>query len=140
MTTKFENMEEQDGFTVLENKTIGRNLALFRKLRDKKAMEVADYVGIGEAAYTKYERGESKITVDIIQKVAEYLAIDPLQIVSVSPNHFVENVSNSPFAIHGSVQTSNEELNRVMLRLMESVVSVNERLITLLEEKKPKKY
>ncbi|QEC54290.1 helix-turn-helix protein [Anseongella ginsenosidimutans] len=133
-------MEEQDGFTVLENKTIGRNLALFRKLRDKKAMEVADYVGIGEAAYTKYERGESKITVDIIQKVAEYLAIDPLQIVSVSPNHFVENVSNSPFAIHGSVQTSNEELNRVMLRLMESVVSVNERLITLLEEKKPKKY
>lgn len=133
-------MEEQEGFTVLENKTIGRNLALFRKLREKKAMEVADYIGIGEAAYTKYERGESKITVDIIQKVAEYLAVDPLQIVSASPNNFVENVSNSPFAIHGSVQTTSEEQSRIMLKLMESVVSINERLINLLDEKKPKKY
>lgn len=133
-------MEEQENFTVLENKNIGRNLALFRKLRDKKAMEVADYIGIGEAAYTKYERGESKITVDIIQKVAEYLSIDPLQIVSVSPNNFVENVTNSPFAIHGSVQTSSEEQNTMMLRLMESIVSMNQRLVMLLDEKKVKKY
>ncbi|HYH57370.1 MAG TPA: helix-turn-helix transcriptional regulator [Anseongella sp.] len=133
-------MEEQEHFTVLENKNIGRNLALFRKLREKKAMEVADYIGIGEAAYTKYERGESKITVDIIQKVAEFLAVDPLQIVSTSPNHFVENVTNSPFAIHGSVQTSSEEQNRMMLKLMESMVAMNQRLIMLLEEKKEKKY
>src|SRR3546814_930577 len=119
------NMEEQDGFTVFENKTIGRNLALFRKLRERKALEVADYIGIGEAAYTKYERGESKITVDIIQKVAEFLVVDPLQIVAVSPNNFVENVTNSPFAIHGSVQMSSEEQNQMMLRLMESVVSMN---------------
>lgn len=126
-------MDEQDGFTVFENKTIGRNLALFRKLREKKALEVADYIGIGEAAYTKYERGESKITVDIIQKVAEFLTVDPLQIVATSPNHFVENVTNSPFAIHGSVQTINEEQHRTMLKLMESVVAMNERLMALLE-------
>lgn len=132
-------MDEQDGFTVLENRTIGRNFSLFRKLRDKKAMEVADYIGIGEAAYTKYERGESKITVDIIQKVAEYLSVDPLQIVSVSPNHFVENVSNPVFALHGSTQTTSEEQNMLMLRLMESMVSMNERLVSLLDEKKLEK-
>lgn len=132
-------MDEQYGFTVLENRTIGRNFSLFRKLRDKKALEVADYIGIGEAAYTKYERGESKITVDIIQKVAEYLSVDPLQIVSVSPNDFVENIGNSQSAAHGSAGTTSEEHNRTMLKLMESMVSMNERLVDLLDEKKLKK-
>lgn len=133
-------MDERDGFIVLENATIGRNLALFRKLREKKAMEVAGYIGIGEAAYTKYERGESKITVDIIQKVAEYLAVDPLQIVTVSPNNFVENVTNSPLAIHERVQSASEEQSRMMLKLMESIVAVNERLISLLEKKNSKMH
>jgi DNA-binding XRE family transcriptional regulator len=55
MLTMREN--EDSGFTVLENKSIGRNLSTFRKLRDKKALEVADYLGIKEATYTKYERG-----------------------------------------------------------------------------------
>jgi hypothetical protein len=44
-------MEQE--FSVLENKTIGRNLYKFRKVREKKASEVADYVGISESAYTK---------------------------------------------------------------------------------------
>ncbi|SNS74292.1 hypothetical protein SAMN06295967_1219 [Belliella buryatensis] len=44
---------EDSGFTVLENKSIGRNFSMFRKLRDKKAVEVADYLGLKEAAYTK---------------------------------------------------------------------------------------
>ncbi|MFS8616964.1 MAG: helix-turn-helix domain-containing protein [Solitalea sp.] len=131
-------MEKQERFTVFENKTIGRNLALFRKLREKKAFEVADYIGIGEAAYTKYERGESKITVDVIQKVAEFLTVDPLQIVSASPNNFVEQVTQNRYAGQGSAQTIHEEQQEFMLRLMKSVVSVNERLLTLLEGARPK--
>lgn len=134
-------MEESEHFTVLENKNIGRNLSLFRKLRDKKAFEVAEYIGIGEAAYTKYERGESKITVEIIQKVSEFLKIDPLQIVSVSPNNFLENISNSSIAIqdNSTFQTVNEEQNKIMLKLMENVLAMNERLITLLEKDSEKK-
>ncbi len=125
-----------DQFSVLENKTIGKNLYRIRVLREKKASEIAKHIGIGEAAYTKYERGESKITVDIIQKIAEFYKIDPLQMLSVAASsHFVENVQNSPFAIHGTVQTGNEEQNKMMLKLMESVVSLNARLINLLEKK-----
>ncbi|SRR5690606_4286554 len=131
-------MEKQERFTVFENKTIGRNLALFRKLREKKAFEVADYIGIGEAAYTKYERGESKITVDVIQKVAEFLTVDPLQIVSASPHNFLEQVTRTRFAVQGSAQTVNQAQQEFMLRLMESVVSVNERLLTLLEANRRK--
>ena len=129
--------EENDHFTVLENKSIGRNLSLFRKLRDKKAFEVAEYIGIGEAAYTKYERGESKITIEMIQKVAEFLKVDPLQIVSVSPNNFLENIQNSSIAIqdHSTFQTSNDQQMQSMLKLMENMMTISQKMIELLEKK-----
>lgn len=47
---------------------VGRNMYLQRKKEDKKAIEVADYLGLSESAYTTYERGESKVIIDIIQK------------------------------------------------------------------------
>ena len=130
--------QEQDHFTVLENKTIGRNLALFRKLREKKAFEVAEYIGIGEAAYTKYERGEAKITIEIIQKVAELLMVDPLQILTSKPGSFVENVTNSSIAIQENsiFQTTNDQQTQLMMKLFESVIAMNERLISILEKNK----
>ncbi|MBW8324316.1 MAG: helix-turn-helix domain-containing protein [Prolixibacteraceae bacterium] len=123
------NYEENDHFTVLENKSIGRNLALFRKLRDKKALEVAEHVGLSEAAYTKYERGESKITVEMIQKVAEFLQVDPLQIVTTSPGNFLENIKNSSVTVdfkqfHSTYQTVNEQQTQLMLKLMEKVIEL----------------
>ncbi|WP_423130169.1 helix-turn-helix domain-containing protein [Gaoshiqia sp. Z1-71] len=130
--------EENDHFTVLENKSIGRNLALFRKLRDKKALEVAEHIGLSEAAYTKYERGESKITIEMIQKVAEFLKVDPLQIVSTSPNNFLENIQNSSIAIqdNSTFQTYNEQQMQSMLKLMDNMMSISSKLIELLDKNK----
>jgi transcriptional regulator with XRE-family HTH domain len=122
-------------FTMLENKTIGRNIYKFRKIREKKAFEVADYIGISEPAYTKYERGESKITIELIQKVAEFLQVDPLQIIASQPGHIIENVTNSPFAIHGTVTTTNEEQTQLITKLVENVMAMNEKIIALLEKK-----
>lgn len=123
------NYEENDHFTVLENKSIGRNLSLFRKLRDKKALEVAEHVGLSEAAYTKYERGESKITIEMIQKVAEFLEVDPIMLLSVSPGSIIESVNNSPHACvsnYGSYnyQTYNEKQAEMMITLMEKVIEL----------------
>jgi len=122
------SQEENDHFTVLENKSIGRNLLLFRKLRDKKAFEVADYIGIGESAYTKYERGESKITIDLIQKVAEFLEIDPLMLLSVKPGNLIENVNNSGTGIGnyvlGNYHASDEHQTQLILKLLEKVIEL----------------
>jgi transcriptional regulator with XRE-family HTH domain len=133
--------EEHDHFTVLENKSIGRNLALFRKLRDKKAFEVAEHIGLSEAAYTKYERGESKITIEMIQKVAEFLKVDPLQIVSVSPSNFLENIQNSPAAgvgnyIGENFNPYNEQMMQNVLKLMENMMTVSQKLIEFLDKNK----
>jgi Helix-turn-helix. len=126
---------EENQFTVLENKTIGRNLARFRKFREKKALEVAEHLGLSEAAYTKYERGESKITIEIIQGVAEFLKVDPLQLVAANSGHVVENntMTNSPFALDGTVTTINEEQTALITKLVENVIAMNEKIMKLLE-------
>lgn len=126
-------MEQE--FTILENKKIGRNFSMFRKIRDKKATEVANYIGIGEAAYTKYERGESKITIDIIQKVSEFLKVDPLHILSATPGNFIENGNHSPIAINGYNQTINEHQFQLMTKLMENVIAMNEKVMKLLDKR-----
>lgn len=126
-------MEEQ--FTVLENKTIGRNFYRLRKIRDKKSSEIAKFLGLGEAAYTKYERGESKITVDIIQKVAEFYKVDPLQLLSASTGNVFENVTNSPiFSNFQTFQTVSEEQNKMMMKLMESIIALNEKLLKFIDK------
>lgn len=124
---------EQDNFTVLENKAIGRNISMYRKIRGMKAAEVAERLGLKEASYTRYERGESSITVDLIQQVAEILKVDPLMMMSVSPNNFIENCSH--FAMNDYHNHSNEQQTQLMIKLMENIVSLNDRLITLFDNK-----
>lgn len=129
--------QEDRGFTVLENKSIGQNLSTFRKLRGKKAMEVADHIGLSEAAYTKYERGESKITIELIQKVADFLNVDPLQLIATNSGHIIENLTNSPFSISGDVKANYADKNQteVMLKMMETMMQMNEAIKKILESK-----
>lgn len=128
---------EESNFTILENKNIGRNLATFRKLRDRKALEVADHLGIKEATYTKYERGESKITIELVQKVAEFLNVDPLQIVATQPGYVIENLTNSPFSFVGNVKANYADKNQteVMMKMMETMMQMNEAIRKILEDK-----
>ena len=128
---------EESEFTVLENKTIGRNFYMFRKLRDRKALEVAEFLGIKEATYTKYERGESKITVDLIQKVAEYLNVDPLHLISAQPGHVIEHLTNSPVSINSSNNHTiiNDKQTEVMMKMMETMMQMNEAIRKILEGK-----
>jgi transcriptional regulator with XRE-family HTH domain len=132
------NNEDNESFTVLENEAIGRNISMFRKIRGIKAFDMAERLGIKEATYTKYERGETKITIDFVQKVAEELKIDPLQLMTTTPSNFIENGNNSPIAIqhHSTFQTTNEQQTQMMLKLMETVMALNEKMMKLLEERK----
>jgi transcriptional regulator with XRE-family HTH domain len=126
---------EEPEFTVLENRNIGRNISTFRKLRDRKAIELAEHLGLKEAAYTKYERGESQITIDFVQKVAEYLNVDPLQIVSSRPGYVIENLKKSPFSFNGNVEThySDKTQTEVMMKMMETMIQMNEAIRKILK-------
>ena len=129
--------EEESDFTVLENKKIGRNFYMFRKLTDTKALEVAEFLGIKEATYTKYERGESKITVDMVQKVSEFFKIDPLQLISTQPGHIIENHTQSNITFGGRIRAdyTDSKQTEVMMKMMETMMQMNEAIRKILEGK-----
>ena len=119
----------------MENKIVGRNMYITRKIRDKKAVEVAEFLDISESAYTKYERGESKITIEMVQKLAEFHKIDPLQLLMSQPGHIVDNGNNSNIAIQGTVNTTDEKQTSMMMKLLEAQLAMTEKIIALLEKK-----
>jgi len=130
-------MEQDNNFTVLENKAIGRNIALYRRIRGMKATDVAEKLDISESSYSRYERGEGAITVDLLQQVAQVLNVDPLTLMSTHPSNFIENATNSAFGVNynNNWHTANEEQAKMMMRLMENVIALNERIVSILEKK-----
>jgi transcriptional regulator with XRE-family HTH domain len=132
-------MQTETKFTVLENTAIGRNIALYRKIRGVKATEVAEKLGLKEAAYTRYERGEAAITINMVQQVAEMLKIDPLNLLTVPPGSFIESGNNSPNAIvalnANYCQTTNDEQMKLTLKLMEGMIQLIEKVNTKVSSK-----
>jgi transcriptional regulator with XRE-family HTH domain len=128
----------------LSNKAVGRNLAKFRMLRDMKAADLAERVGLKEDAYAKYERGESKITVDFVQKVATALNVDPITILATSPDNFVESISNNTqysgvignqVEVNGDVTASDKQQQELVMKLIEKQHELTEKLIELISKK-----
>jgi transcriptional regulator with XRE-family HTH domain len=121
----------------LNNKVVGHNIALYRAAKDKKAHDIADCLGMKEATYSKYERGETAITIEFIQKVAEVLQADPLLLLSAPEGKFLKSINHSSFTFQGdsAYNTANEAQTTMMLKMMENLISVNDRIVLLLERK-----
>jgi transcriptional regulator with XRE-family HTH domain len=126
----------------LDNKLIGRNLAKFRKLRDIKASDLADRIGMKEGAYTKYERGESAITVELVQKVAAALDVNPISILTAAPDNFIESISNNTSSavantidIAGDFNAENKQMTEGLLKQNETIIKLMEKVIELLGRK-----
>jgi transcriptional regulator with XRE-family HTH domain len=127
---------------ILDNKAIGSNISMYRKIRGFKASDMAERLGVSESSYTRYERGETSITVDLIKQIAQELTIDPVTLLSMHPSNFIDN-ANSPNSVvissnsmnASQLNTTNEEQTKMMLKLMESVMTLNERLISILDKK-----
>jgi len=128
--------EDFDSILELDNKKVGHRIYIHRKIAGLKAFDVAEQLGMKEAAYTKYERGETKITVEFIQRVAEIFQIDPLQLLSSTPSAFFDNISNSTILNTSTFHTFHgisEQQNDAVLLLINSVVEMNKRVMDLLE-------
>lgn len=127
---------------ILDNKAIGGNISMYRKIRGIKASDIAQRLGISESSYTRYERGETSITIDLIKQIADELRVDPVTLLSIHPSNFIDN-ANSPNSVvltsnsisSSELNTVNEEQMKMMLKLMESVVAISEKLIGLLDRK-----
>jgi transcriptional regulator with XRE-family HTH domain len=109
----------------LSSRKVGPVIAQFRKVRNIKAIEVADQLGLSEAAYTKYERGETAITVDFIQRVAKVLQVDPILLLTTSPSGIID-------AFHKKSKDSYHKELKSIAHCLENLVMLNQKLIALI--------
>ncbi len=130
-------MEQE--FTTFDNKAVGRNISMYRRALGYKALDVAERLEMKEQTYLKYERGETQITIDFVQNIADVLQVNPLMLLTVSPSNIIENGDNSPnaiLAIYGHHnQTSDPEQTKLITQLVENVMEMNEKIMKLLEKK-----
>lgn len=129
--------EDKRPFLELDNKKIGHKIYIQRKIAGLKAFDVAEQLGIKEAAYTKYERGETKITIDFVKNIAMIFNIDPLLLLSTTPDTFYSQITNSTILNASHFQNfhgTSEKQNESILLLIDNVVKLNERMMLLLEK------
>ncbi|WP_341832908.1 helix-turn-helix domain-containing protein [Sphingobacterium thalpophilum] len=128
--------EDKHPFLELDNKKIGHKIYIQRKIAGLKAFDVAEQLGIKEAAYTKYERGETKITIDFVKKISEIFKIDPLLLLSSNDVNYFDNIHNSPIlSTFHTYQSTNEKQNEAILALIENVIEMKKNIIHLLNDK-----
>jgi transcriptional regulator with XRE-family HTH domain len=106
------------------NITVGQNISKYRKIKDMKAAVAATQVGLKESSYTKYERGETAITVEFLQKIADILDVDPIKLLAADPSRFLETIQ-----VPAAMPQKNEPSGDVMY-LMQKVIQINERMLT----------
>jgi transcriptional regulator with XRE-family HTH domain len=95
---------------------------------------MAKRLNMKESTYTRYERGETAITIEFINKVAGVLSVEPLQILTASSKTIFETVSQSSKS--NSIISSNIKQHGEMSAIIEGIVALNQKLILILENKK----
>ena len=95
-----------------------------RKRRKDKGLShenMAFELGISQAAYTKIEKGETRLTVDRLQKIAETLKVTLGDLLNLEPQSFHQEIhdNQSVTAIsHQKVETLYQENREVYEKLL----------------------
>ena len=74
----------------LYNKIVGQNITKLRKYREIKAFIVAKHLGMSESNYTKYERGETAITLDFLNRISDFFEVDMISLLISTPENIIE--------------------------------------------------
>lgn len=81
-------------FEELNTNVIGKTISKLRKHREVKAAEIASHLKMAEQAYTKYERGETSVTLHFLNKVSQFFDVNPIHFLVNGPETIVENIHN----------------------------------------------
>lgn len=111
---------------VFDNKIVGRNIAKLRIHKGVKAIEIAKKLSISEAAYTKYERGETSITLNFLNEIANFFSISPYQLLRNQPENIIENIFFSTLSINTNTYVTKEVISALInqLKVKDSQIEV----------------
>jgi transcriptional regulator with XRE-family HTH domain len=120
----------------LDAKKIGQSIAKLRRHREIKASELAAHLNMAEQTYTRYERGETPITLQVLNSVAQFFDVDPLEFIANGPESIVENIHNSLVSNnHSSITTNIDKdlLEALKLQLAEKDKQIAQQLSVIVQ-------
>lgn len=112
-------------------KDVGERIKRIRLTRNLSQEALADVLKISQSAYAKMENGQSKIEVERLLKIAEYLEVEPYELMLPSDKvvHFTNNTIQNAYAhIDNYVQAKDELYQDRISHLEEEIKFLREEL------------
>ncbi len=111
---------------------IGNKIRILREIKGIAKKEVALGLGISQQAYQKIENGQSKVTIDKAQIIADILKIDFDHLINFNPSNYLFQCSQS--GINNTYNISNNvEQYEILLKSKDQIISEQKERIKLLE-------
>lgn len=101
-----------------DHKVIGGRVQARRRAQKRTQENLAEYLGVSVAYVSQLERGVSKINLDRLARISEWLGCQPTDLLSEevsTSNHFINEL-----IVRGSLL--NESQQHVVLDLIESLL------------------
>ena len=101
-----------------------------RELKDFTQEYMAEQLGITQAAYSKIETGQTKLTPNKISDIAEIFEMDASDLMAYDMQKYFNSFNNVKRSNNGSTITQDESIKN----LYDEVVALHKDKITLLEK------
>ena len=112
---------------------IGNKIKNIRELKNFTQEYMAEKLDISQAAYSKMEKGDTKISQDKLNKIAEILEVNPDDITDFY-NKKVLNSFNNVKGSNNGIITYNEKDMILIRQLYEDKITLLEKLLQKSEE------
>lgn len=111
---------------------IGHKIKSIRELKNLTQEYMAEKLDISQAAYSKLEKGNTKISEDKLNKIAEILEVNPEDITDFD-NKKVLNSFNSIKGNNSNINYNDQDAN-IIRKLYEDKIALLEKLLSKAEE------
>lgn len=124
----------------MNNKTtIGEKIRLIRTMKGLSQENISQDLGLSQKAYSKIERGETKLTLDMIEKISMVFQMEPQDILNFNPETFIQTNSTynsqSGGNNHFSVDNDHVKSLKEELHFLKSQLQQKDELIATLMKK-----
>lgn len=119
---------------------IGTKIKSIRELKNLTQEHIADRLHISQAAYSRLENGESKISDERLSQIADVLEVKPEDIQAFDSQKYFNSNGNIEGSYSGSIILGmRAEEVQLLKKLYEDKISLLERLLSK-SEKENEKY
>ena len=123
----------------------GEKIRMIREVRNYSQEYMADKLGIKQNSYSKIELNQTKLTAEMLQKIADVLQVSPLDIMNQQPAIINLQPNQGTQQAIGNIETFISSQKELIDKLLESkngeierLIEGNRQLMKMLEEKHAK--